>query len=104
MDNDKRALSWNEFVDSGFDGRDYKFPDFEGTVIVTVVCKRWGNKRNIFAYCDLDDGRKLIASAWSDKNYLGLADLPVGGNAILEFQRISNGRVYLKKVVPVNMK
>lgn len=31
MDGEKRALSWQEFVDSGFDGRDYQFPDFEGT-------------------------------------------------------------------------
>ena len=28
---EKRALSWQEFLNSGFDGRDYNFPDFEGT-------------------------------------------------------------------------
>ena len=31
MENEKRALSWREFVESGFDGREYQFPDFEGT-------------------------------------------------------------------------
>ena len=30
MENEKRALSWREFVESGFDGREYQFPDFEG--------------------------------------------------------------------------
>ena len=29
MEKEKRALSWQEFVDSGFDGRDYEFPYFE---------------------------------------------------------------------------
>lgn len=28
----REALSWQEFVDSGFDGRDYQFPDFEGNL------------------------------------------------------------------------
>ena len=32
MENEKRALSWREFVESGFDGREYQFPDFEGTL------------------------------------------------------------------------
>ena len=41
MDGEKRALSWQEFVDSGFDGRDYQFPDFEGTYEATIACKRW---------------------------------------------------------------
>ena len=38
---EKRALSWQEFLDSGFDGRDYSFPDFEGTFEAEMVCKRW---------------------------------------------------------------
>lgn len=28
MEKEKRALSWREFVESGFDGREYQFPDF----------------------------------------------------------------------------
>lgn len=35
---EKRALSWQEFLDSGFDGRDYNFPDFEGTFEAEMVC------------------------------------------------------------------
>ena len=37
MEKEKRALSWQEFVDSGFDGRDYEFPDFEGTFEATIL-------------------------------------------------------------------
>ena len=103
MENDKRALSWQEFVNSGFDGRDYKFPDFEGTYNATIVCKRWGASRNLIAYCIMNDGRKVIATGWSEKNYLGLADIPVGTQVKLTFQRISPGKIYLKRVERTNM-
>ena len=55
MEKEKRALSWQEFVDSGFDGRDYEFPDFEGTYEATIACKRWDKNRNLLAYLDFDD-------------------------------------------------
>ena len=38
MEKEKRALSWREFVESGFDGREYQFPDFEGTFAATIAC------------------------------------------------------------------
>ena len=77
MENEKRALSWREFVESGFDGREYQFPDFEGTFVATIACKRWDRNKNLLAYLDFDDGRKIMTSAWSEKNYLGLADIPL---------------------------
>lgn len=46
MENEKRALSWREFVESGFDGREYQFPDFEGTFAATIACKRWDRNKN----------------------------------------------------------
>ena len=39
-------------MESGFDGRDYKFPDFEGTYDATIVCKRWNKSRNLLVYRD----------------------------------------------------
>ncbi len=45
MENEKRALSWREFVESGFDGREYQFPDFEGTFAATIACKRWDRNK-----------------------------------------------------------
>lgn len=57
---EKRALSWQEFLDSGFDGRDYSFPDFEGTFEAEMVCKRWDKNSKLLVYLDFDDGRKII--------------------------------------------
>ena len=69
MENEKRALSWREFVESGFDGREYQFPDFKGTFAATIACKRWDRHKNLLVYLDFDDGRKIMTSAWSEKNY-----------------------------------
>ena len=65
MENEKRALSWREFVESGFDGREYQFPDFEGTFAATIACKRWNKSKNLLVYLDLDDGRKIITATWN---------------------------------------
>jgi hypothetical protein len=98
MENEKRALSWQEFVDSGFDGRDYKFPDFEGTYEASIACKRWDKNRNLLAYLDFNDGRKIMTSAWSEKNYLGLADIPLNTHVRVSFQRSAKGISYLRTV------
>ena len=47
---EKRALSWQEYLDSGFDGRDYNFPDFEGTFEAEMVCKRWDKNSKLFIW------------------------------------------------------
>ena len=47
---DKRAMTWQEFVDSDFDGQVYEFPDFEGTCFATIACKRWNKSRNLLVY------------------------------------------------------
>lgn len=62
MENEKRALSWREFVESGFDGREYQFPDFEGTFAATIACKRWDRNKNLLVYLDFDDGRKIMTA------------------------------------------
>ena len=71
MENEKRALSWREFVESGFDGREYQFPDFEGTFAATIACKRWDKNRNLLAYLDFDDGRKIMTFATSGGSGIG---------------------------------
>ena len=83
---EKRALSWQEFLDSGFDGRDYNFPDFEGTFEAELVCKRWDKNSKLLVYLDFDDGRKIITSAWQDSNYRGLADIPFNTRVRVTFQ------------------
>lgn len=98
MEKEKRALSWQEFVDSGFNDRDYEFPDFEGTYEATIACKRWDKNRNLLAYLDFDDGRKIMTSAWSEKNYLGLADIPLNTRVSVSFQFSAKGISYLRSV------
>ena len=98
MENEKRALSWREFVESGFDGREYQFPDFEVTFAATIACKRWDRNKNLLAYLDFDDGRKIMTSAWSEKNYLGLADIPLNTRVSVSFQFSEKGVSYLRSV------
>lgn len=98
MENEKRALSWREFVESGFDGREYQFPDFDGTFAATITCKRWDRNKNLLAYLDFNDGRKIMTSAWSEKNYLGLADIPLNTRVSVSFQFSAKGVSYLRSV------
>ena len=98
MENEKKALSWQEFIDSGFDGRDYQFPDFDGSFEATIVCKRWDKKQNLLAYLDFDDGKKILTSAWSEKKYLGLDDIPLNTHVKVTFQFSKKGNSYLRAV------
>lgn len=96
MDDEKKALTWQEFVDSGFDGRDYQFPDFEGTYEATIACKRWNKSRNLLVYLDFDDGRKVLTAAWNTTDFFGLADMPVGTNVSVTFKTAKSGNSFLK--------
>ena len=102
MRTEKRALSWQEFFASGYNGLDYRYPDFEGTYAATVACKRWRKRNCLFAYLDLADGRKILTAAWSDKGYLGLAEMPIGSRIMVTFVRSSTGRVNLRSVEPLS--
>ena len=96
MDDEKKALTWQEFVDSGFDGRDYQFPDFEGTYEATIACKRWNKSRNLLVYLDFDDGRKVLTAAWNTTDFFGLADMPVGTKVSVTFKTAKSGNSFLK--------
>lgn len=98
MSEEKRALSWKQFVESDFDGRDYAFADFEGTFSATIACKRWDKHQNILVYLDFDDGQKILASAWQNANYLGLGEMPVGTRVEVVFKNSTKGIPYLRAV------
>jgi len=95
---DKRAMTWDQFLNSNFEGRDYEFPDFEGSYNATIACKRWTRNNDLVLYLDLDDGRKVITMAWADADYLGAADLPVGSNVLVIFVFSKSGRSYLDSI------
>ena len=50
------------------------------------------------ACLDFDDGRKIMTSAWSEKNYLGLADIPLNTRVSVSFQFSAKGISYLRSV------
>ena len=93
---DSRALSWDQFVKSGFDGRDYKFPDFEGDCAAVIACKRWNKNHNLLVYLDTKDGRKIITAARGKDNFYGLADLPVGTRVLVTFGASDQGNFFLR--------
>jgi hypothetical protein len=93
----RKAFSRQQFLNFGFDGSEYSFPDFEGTYGAVLVCKCWGKNKNLLAYLDLDNGKKIITSAWQNTNYMGLENIPLGSHIIVTFQ-LSKGNSFLRKV------
>ena len=98
MSEDKRAYSWNQFVESGFDGRDYEFPAYEGEFTGTIACKRWDKRQNLLAYLNMDDGSKILTSAWQRDDYYGLGKMPIGTRVKVTFVKSANGNAYLRGV------
>lgn len=93
------AYSKRQFARSDFDRTGYEFNETEGVFSGTLVCKAWGKKCNIVCYADLDDGRKIICTAYQKPgNYLGIPDIEVGTRIILEFKRTKQGKMRLNSV------
>lgn len=101
MSEDKRAMTWAEFIASDFDGRAYNFPDFEGTFQARIACKRWNKSKNLLVYLDLADGRQVLTAAWNTTNFYGLADMPVGTEVLVTFKTAASGKTFLKEAVQI---
>ena len=98
-DNTKRAYSHNEFINLDFDISDYEFNDEPGTFDGTLIVKKWGRKKNVIAYVDLDDGRKIICVAYQNNDYLGLPDMAMGAKVRLTYIiGVRSGKVRLTAV------
>ena len=90
-----RALSKAQFAQSGFDTSDYRFTTEPGTFTVYLELKVWG-KRCLECFFTFADGRKIIACTFPEADYLGLADIPIGTNLRLTFERtVRSKRIYL---------
>ena len=59
----KKAYTWREITEMGFQVTEYDFPTEPGIVNATLVMKRWGNN-NLICYFEGDDGKKLKLCAW----------------------------------------
>ena len=91
-----RALSKAQLAQSGFDSRDYHFNTEPGTFTAYLDLKVWG-KRCLECIFTFADGRKIIACTFPEVDYLGLADIPIGTNLRLTFERTARSkRIYLR--------
>ena len=87
-----KAYSKRQFAMSDFDRTGYEFNETEGVFTGTLVCKKWGKKRNIVCYVDFDDGRKIICTAFQQQDdYLGLPDIELGARLEFTYQRNKRG-------------
>ena len=89
------AYSKRQFAMSDFDSTDYNLNEIEGTFTGTLVCKKYGKKCNVVAYVDLDDGRKIVCTAFQKPyNYFEIPEMEIGAKIELTFQR--NKRVIIR--------
>lgn len=86
------ALSRNQFARSDFSREGYTLNEVEGTFTGTLMCSVWGRKCNIICYVELDDGRKIICTAFQQQdNYLGLEDYSIGERLEVTYQKNKRG-------------
>lgn len=77
---------------------EYLTNERDGVFKAQLDCKRWGKKRNVLAYFTLEDGSKVMASAWQNTGYLGIPEIEEGTMLTLTFERAKNSISYLRKV------
>ncbi len=92
------AYSIRQMQQAGVQTDPYHPNEKEGVFIAKLDFKRWGKKRNVLAYFTLENGDKIVASAWQDAGYLGIPDIEEGTRVILTFEKSKNGTPYLRKV------
>lgn len=95
---EKRALSKNQFLQSGFDSSQYKLMDTEGTFSGILDMKRWG-KSFLTSYFTLDNGRKMHAATFLSNQYYGLPTIPLGSRVTIIFKKVKTNNIYIKGVV-----
>lgn len=93
-----RAYSFKQINDIRINLDDYTLMEQEGVFEAILDCKCWGKKRNIFAYLTLQDGRKVMTSAWQNTDYLGIPEIPIGALIKVTFQKAKNGISYLRNM------
>ena len=94
-----RILSRNQFAMSNFNREGYGFNEIEGTFKGTMRFAVWGKKSNAIAYVELDDGRKIMCTAFQQPdNYLGIPEIDFGRRVIVTYERGKRGNIRLKSI------
>lgn len=88
-----------EFSCEGIEYDEYKNVEEEGEYRGRLVGKRWGKKRNLIAYFELNSGEKIVGYAWNDNEYLHLNEMKNGTAVRLRFvTSTKSGKTYLREV------
>ena len=96
---DKRAYSIHQMINLGFDLSQYNFIRREGEFEGVLDMKNWGRLKGSLLGCfTLDNGKKIKAYGWKDKNYYGLDRIPIGSRVRLRFQKNSKNFFILTDV------
>jgi len=103
MTNEKRAFSSEQFQEYAMENPElelytYEFQNDEGVFSGVLIAKKWGKSRNLIAYVELDNGRKIMCSAYWSKEYFGFPDIPVGERVRLTFKKSRTGKINLTDV------
>ena len=93
-----RAYSLKQMQSLGICVDDYKTNENDGVFIAKLDYKRWGKNRNVLGYFTLENGSKVMASAWQNTGYLGILEIEEGATLMLTFEKAKNGIAYLRKV------
>ena len=93
-----KAYSKSQLRQTSIRFSEYTFMKEEGTFRAVMDYKGWGNGC-LTGYFTFDDGRRIFASAFQDRNYLGLTDIPMGAAVELTFKKAkTNNNIYLRRV------
>lgn len=94
---EKRAITKAQFIQRGYDTTDYHFIEETGTFQAHLDLKVWG-KRWLECFFTLSDGRKILACTFPEVNYLGIAEIPIGSELTLTFEKAARSkRICLRK-------
>ena len=94
-----RILSRNQFAMSNFSRDGYEFNEIEGTFKGTMRFAVWGRKCNAIAYVELDDGRKIMCTAFQKPgDYLGIPEIDFGTRVEVVYERGKRGNIRLKSI------
>ncbi len=94
-----RILSRNQFAMSNFSRDGYEFNEIEGTFKGTMRFAVWGRKCNAIAYVELDDGRKIMCTAFQQPDdYLGIPEIDFGTIVEVVYERGKRGNIRLKSI------
>ena len=106
----RRAYTWRQITEMGFDVTGYDFPTEPRIVNATLVMKRWGNN-NLVCYFESDEGEKFKLCAWwsqyENRSYrprdsdIDFSEVELGTRFNLEYGISEKGRAIFISAEPI---